>query len=235
MTDPNEVLGTFFGDEEFPVEWESEEEKQLFWFFDDNHVCRPISPMYWSLHGWWGPTLDYMYRRFGFPLGKAWIGKRVNGYLYSAIVPREDESAGMLGPYYGMVMPTYAGKFLDWWRDRYLPEIENNFKYIDTYDTEAASLPELMVYLEEAIDIQERHFRLHWILNLAQFQSSMDLGAAVGEVIGEVENELTGKGRVLVRYSGTQNMCRVMVEGPTEDDTKRLAQRIADVISVHLK
>ena len=82
MTDPNEVLGTFFGDESFPVEWDSEEEKKLFWFFDDNHVCRPISPMYWSLDGWWGPTLDYMYRRFGFPLGKAWIGKRVNGYLY---------------------------------------------------------------------------------------------------------------------------------------------------------
>ena len=83
--------------------------------------------MYWSLNGWWGPTLDYMYRRFGFPLGKAWIGKRVNGYLYSAIVPREAESAGMLGPYYGWIMPTYASKFLDWWNNRYLPEILHNF------------------------------------------------------------------------------------------------------------
>jgi phosphohistidine swiveling domain-containing protein len=196
MTDPNEVLGTFFGDEEFPVEWENEEEKQLFWFFDDNHVCRPISPMYWSLNGWWGPTLDYMYRRFGFPLGKAWIGKRVNGFLYSAIVPREAESAGMLGPYYGFVMPTYAKNFLDWWQDRYLPEIFRNFEYIDNFDTESASLPELMVYLEEAIDIQERHFRLHWILNLAQFQSSMDLGAAVAEVVGDVDPSLIG--RILV-------------------------------------
>ena len=196
MTDPNEVLATFYGDESFPVEWESEEEKQLFWFFDDNHVCRPITPMYWSLNGWWGPTLDYMYRRFGFPLGKAWIGKRVNGYLYSAIVPREDESAAMLGPYYGWIMPTYASKFLEWWQDRYLPEIENNFGYLDNFDSESASLQELMVFLEEAIDIQERHFRIHWILNLAQFQSSMDLGAAVGEVVGEVDPSLVG--RILV-------------------------------------
>jgi pyruvate,water dikinase len=149
--------------------------------------------MYWSLNGWWGPTLDYMYRRFGFPLGKAWIGKRVNGYLYSAIVPREAESAGMLGPYYGWIMPTYASKFLEWWNDRYLPEIYRNFEYLDTFPTEEASLQDLMVYLEEAIDIQERHFRLHWILNLAQFQSSMDLQAAVGEVIGEADPALVGR------------------------------------------
>lgn len=196
MTDPNTVLATFFGDEEFPVEWKDEEEKKLFWFYDDNHVPRPISPMYWSLHGWWGPTLDYMYRRFGFPLGKAWIGKRINGYLYSAIVPREESSAAMLGPYYGWIMPTYADRFLDWWQERYLPEIKRNFEYLDTFDTASATLPELMVFLEEAIDIQERHFRLHWILNLAQFQSSMNLQAAVKEVIGDVDPALIG--RVLI-------------------------------------
>lgn len=196
QVDPNKVLATFFGDEEFPVEWENEEEKKLFWFYDDNHVPHPISPMYWSLHGWWGPTLDYMYRRFGFPLGKAWIGKRINGYLYTAIVPREEESAAMLGPYYGWIMPTYASNFLEWWEERYLPEIKRNFEYLDTYDTENASLQDLMVFLEEAIDIQERHFRLHWILNLAQFQSSMDLQAAVAEVIGQVDPDLIG--RILV-------------------------------------
>lgn len=196
MTDPNEVLATFFGDESFPVEWKDDAEKQLFWFYDDNHVPRPISPMYWSLHGWWGPTLDYMYRRFGFPLGKAWIGKRINGYLYSAIVPREDQSAAMLGPYYGWIMSTYASNFLEWWQNRYLPEIRRNFEYLDNYDTASASLQDLMYFLEEAIDIQERHFRLHWILNLAQFQSSMDLQAAVGEVIGNVDPALVG--RILV-------------------------------------
>jgi phosphohistidine swiveling domain-containing protein/tetratricopeptide (TPR) repeat protein len=193
VADSSKVLGTFFGDETFPIQWDSEEEKSLFWFVDDNHCPRPISPMYWSLDGWWGPTLDYMYRRFGFPIGKAWIGKRVNGYLYTAIVPREAESAAALGPYYGWIMPTYAAKFLDWWQERYLPEILRNFEYLDNYPMEEASLQDLMVFLEEAIDIQERHFRLHWILNLAQFQSSLDLQAAVGEVIGEVNPALIGR------------------------------------------
>jgi phosphoglucosamine mutase len=48
--------------------------------------------------------------------------------------------------------------------------------------------------------------------------------------IRQVEAELGDEGRVLVRYSGTQNMCRVMVEGPTEDVTAKHASRLADVV-----
>lgn len=52
----------------------------------------------------------------------------------------------------------------------------------------------------------------------------------VTEVIRQVEVELNDQGRVLVRYSGTQNMCRVMVEGPTVEETNDYCSRIAEVI-----
>ncbi len=52
----------------------------------------------------------------------------------------------------------------------------------------------------------------------------------IDEVIRDVEEQLGDKGRVLVRYSGTQPMCRVMVEGPTPEDTERHCRQIADVI-----
>jgi len=48
--------------------------------------------------------------------------------------------------------------------------------------------------------------------------------------IKKAEDALGDKGRVLVRYSGTQNMCRVMVEGPTQKETKKYCQLIADVV-----
>ncbi|MDH3885976.1 MAG: phosphoglucosamine mutase [Desulfobacterales bacterium] len=53
-------------------------------------------------------------------------------------------------------------------------------------------------------------------------------------VIRSVEECLGEKGRVLVRYSGTQPLCRVMVEGPEKDETRRYCQQIADVVKATL-
>ncbi|HDQ04370.1 MAG TPA: phosphoglucosamine mutase [Deltaproteobacteria bacterium] len=48
--------------------------------------------------------------------------------------------------------------------------------------------------------------------------------------IKQVEKELGEEGRVLVRYSGTQNMCRVMVEGPTDAVTEKYCRELADIV-----
>ena len=50
------------------------------------------------------------------------------------------------------------------------------------------------------------------------------------EIVRDVESALGDEGRVLVRYSGTQNMCRVMVEGPSHELTEKYCQQIADVV-----
>lgn len=48
--------------------------------------------------------------------------------------------------------------------------------------------------------------------------------------IREAEQKLGRQGRVLVRYSGTQNMCRVMVEGPSQEETGRHCLQIAEAV-----
>jgi pyruvate,water dikinase len=190
----NKVLATFFGDQTFPVEWASEQEKELHWFYDDLHCPHPISPLYFDIGGWWGPTCEYMYRRFGAPFGKTWIAKKINNYVYTAIVPRTDpEEIKRLGNYYSKIMPIYAEKFLEWWRNRYLPEIERNNQYLDNYPYDKASIPELLIHMEDALDIQERHFKIHWILNLAQFQAFLQFREVYKEVLGELDEENIGK------------------------------------------
>lgn len=57
---------------------------------------------------------------------------------------------------------------------------------------------------------------------------------AIMEVIRAVEDQLGDEGRVLVRYSGTEPLCRVMVEGRTEDETSQLARKIAEAVEVNL-
>ncbi len=58
--------------------------------------------------------------------------------------------------------------------------------------------------------------------------------APLQEAIRKAEAELAECGRVLVRYSGTQAICRVMVESPTAELTQRLAAELAAIVKQQL-
>ena len=57
---------------------------------------------------------------------------------------------------------------------------------------------------------------------------------AVAEVMSRVESRLEGQGRLLVRYSGTEPLLRVMLEGRHEPEIRAWAQEIVDVVKEHL-
>jgi phosphoglucosamine mutase len=59
----------------------------------------------------------------------------------------------------------------------------------------------------------------------------------VPEIAGamkRVEDRLAGQGRLLVRYSGTEPLLRIMLEGKDDDDITRWANEIAAVVTEHL-
>jgi phosphoglucosamine mutase len=56
----------------------------------------------------------------------------------------------------------------------------------------------------------------------------------IQRAIDSVERELDGNGRVVVRYSGTEALARVMVEAESEEKMKALADRIATAIRNNL-
>jgi phosphoglucosamine mutase len=52
----------------------------------------------------------------------------------------------------------------------------------------------------------------------------------IQKAIDDAERELDGNGRVVVRYSGTEALARVMIEAESEEKMKVLAQNIAGTI-----
>ena len=69
-----------------------------------------------------------------------------------------------------------------------------------------------------------------------QVTEKPDLGSipAIQAVISDAEAQLNGSGRVLVRYSGTEPVARVMVEGTDAEQVKFLARSIAEAIEKEL-
>ena len=57
---------------------------------------------------------------------------------------------------------------------------------------------------------------------------------AVAELMASIESRLAGQGRLLVRYSGTEPLLRVMLEGQNEADIKRWGQEIIDAVKQHV-
>jgi phosphoglucosamine mutase len=56
----------------------------------------------------------------------------------------------------------------------------------------------------------------------------------VQKVINAVEEKLAGKGRVLIRYSGTEPLLRIMLEGQDKYQITEMARDIGDAIERHL-
>lgn len=210
-----EILDQFLGDESFPIEWTSEAEKRLFWVYDDLHCPHPLSPMYEDIGGWW-LTCDHMFRRFGTPFATDWIYKNVNGYLYTAAIPAEagldvtdqryntvwrarvpidPEYPNKIGTYLNAVLPVYGLNFVKWWNERLVPEMKRNFAYLeDALDRQdEMSLMELAVLLEDAIDIHDRHWKIHWMLNFAQLSATLNLRAVMEKTHGKIDEALLGR------------------------------------------
>ncbi len=95
-------------------------------------------------------------------------------------------------------------------------------KLIEVVKAESKSLSELSrvmtAFPQVLINVEVRH------------KPDLDTIPDIQDAIKSVEHYLGDEGRVLVRYSGTEPLCRVMVEGPTVDMTNTYCRELADVI-----
>ena len=58
--------------------------------------------------------------------------------------------------------------------------------------------------------------------------------AAVWDAVEREEKELEGRGRVLLRPSGTEPLVRVMVEAPTAEEADAVCERLVGIVRQEL-
>jgi len=57
---------------------------------------------------------------------------------------------------------------------------------------------------------------------------ALDTVAGLARAMGELEDRLDGRGRLLVRYSGTEPLLRIMIEGERQDEIQAWANALAE-------
>lgn len=72
------------------------------------------------------------------------------------------------------------------------------------------------------------------LINVKVKEFDMDKYPEIAEKISEIEKELAGDGRVLIRKSGTEPLFRVMLEGEDKDYIEQSAKEIANLIKAKM-
>jgi phosphoglucosamine mutase len=65
-------------------------------------------------------------------------------------------------------------------------------------------------------------------------RGALDGADAVWGAVARASQALKGRGRVLVRPSGTEPLVRVMVEAPAEAECEEIAGRLANLVETEL-
>jgi phosphoglucosamine mutase len=110
-----------------------------------------------------------------------------------------------------------------------------NLNHTSTGDGIIAALNVLTAVCQTGKSLHELRKGMHKLPQLlvnVRFSGDNDpLNApVVTNVVEQVSKQLAGKGRVLLRKSGTEPLIRVMVEGPDEAEVSRCANKIADAV-----
>ena len=97
---------------------------------------------------------------------------------------------------------------------------------VDTLLSEKESLEEIMdgivPYPQQLINVRVRE------------KPDLSRHPRIGPVVADVEKALEGSGRLVLRYSGTEPVARIMIEGKDEQAVREQAKRLADLIEQEL-
>jgi phosphoglucosamine mutase len=109
-------------------------------------------------------------------------------------------------------------------------------EFVSTGDGIAASLMTMRELGEEGLEKAVPMSKLPQVLlnvEVADREAIKD-AATVWEAVERENGALEGRGRVLLRPSGTEPLVRVMAEAPTDEEAKAVCERLADLVRQEL-
>ena len=73
--------------------------------------------------------------------------------------------------------------------------MRRNFDYLEGMldKQDELTLMELACLLEDAIDMHDRHWKIHWMLNFAQLSATLNLRAVMEKTHGTIDEALLGR------------------------------------------
>ena len=105
---------------------------------------------------------------------------------------------------------------------------------LSTGDGVVASLQVLKALQDSGQDLPQAVARLHkfpQVMHSVQIETNQTWQTpTLSRTIADAEQKLAGRGRILIRPSGTEPVVRVMVEGEQEEQVSQLAQQLVDCI-----
>lgn len=150
---------------DFPINWENQEDSQLFWSLNKTMYPDPMPPLGFDLivkfiHG---HGINAALNEYQVPIHLR--SARFNGYVYDTVVPNphfrpHSSEEG------GMRLQQAVRDLPEQWETTWLPEMREHLAYWERYDLKKATLPDLLTHLDESIDRIRRMWAIHFLVNL---------------------------------------------------------------------
>ena len=131
---------------EFPVEWETASDAELFWIQLQGYYPKPVTPMGFTLlHKPTAKVGNQSLEKLNVPLKQ--ITRHINGYVYSAlIIPKDQTEIKEISPIQLNEMIT---GLKDQWESVWLPKVNKHLVWWNNFDHQEADLPTLITHFEE--------------------------------------------------------------------------------------
>jgi pyruvate,water dikinase len=176
--------------QDFPVAWEQPGDEERFWFWDQMHHPKAITPVAIAFSGQaFSEGIGRANTALYMPL-KTSLVRRVNCYLYMGAVPATtdpEETAARMERMMSLMMQR-APRALSDWENVYLPQVKVLNQRLHEYPYAEVQTKELASFLDEVLDIRTRAWELHFLALYPVMGATLQFAQTYEETFGHPDN-----------------------------------------------